>query len=579
MCNTFARTSALACLFFTLVPGLTPFSTARSQNVPTLDWMAHYGSSGPENANGVLVDPAGNTYVIGGFSGNIDFDPGPGNTTLGSGYSSTFITKLDEDRNFQWVKAFYGSMVVGGYDMAVDAAGNLYFVGSYSGTVDLDPGQGTFTLPDSGGLSGYVCKLSTDGDLSWGKGIYGSGNAVPRSIAVHDDAVYVTGYFTQAMDFDPGPGTDNLFSAGLEDAFVLKWDTGGVHQWAYGFGDAEDDKGNSVHVDPSGALYCAGSYRQQPDMDPGPGTHLLNYYGTQDIYMMALDSSGSFLWANGIGSTGMEFASFTDWTNDGNLLMAGYHTQAVDFDPDTGLVELQSSGGSSGFVASYGTGGELVWVRQFASAEFATAYTALEDGAGRIHVVGSFFGEMDADPGSAQNTLTSAEPTQHDGYYVLLDSGLNLSWSANTGGMDNDQFYHAAMGDSGAISILASFTHAMDFDLGSGMAGLNCLGISDIALLRMVTALPVEVMEPVPAALAIVSNPVTDGRLKVDLRELEAEPYRLRMVDALGNVVVDDAVQGGRMVELDVDQLPAGMFQVEVAGGRERMARKVIILR
>ena len=44
--------------------------------------------------------------------------------------------------------------------------------------------------------------------------------------------IIITGYFTGTVDFNPGAGTFNLTSAGSNDAFVLKLDSAGVFQYA-----------------------------------------------------------------------------------------------------------------------------------------------------------------------------------------------------------------------------------------------------------------------------------------------------------------------------------------------------------
>jgi hypothetical protein len=54
-------------------------------------------------------------------------------------------------QNYQWVSKMGGSSDDGGYDLAVDAAGNTYLVGIFSGTADFDPGNGVSNLTSAGG--------------------------------------------------------------------------------------------------------------------------------------------------------------------------------------------------------------------------------------------------------------------------------------------------------------------------------------------------------------------------------------------------------------------------------------------
>ncbi|MCH8890811.1 MAG: hypothetical protein IH827_07025, partial [Myxococcales bacterium] len=84
--------------------------------------------------------------------------------------------------------------------------------------------------------------------------------------------VYTTGFFLGTADFDPGPGTFNLTSAGSVDVFVQKLDTAGNPVWAVGMGGTGTDQGLGVAVDGAGNVYTSGFFQGTADFDPGPGT-------------------------------------------------------------------------------------------------------------------------------------------------------------------------------------------------------------------------------------------------------------------------------------------------------------------
>ena len=48
--------------------------------------------------------------------------------------------------SFQWADRIGGTYQEEGYSIATDASGNVYTTGYFSGTVDFDPGVGTFNL-------------------------------------------------------------------------------------------------------------------------------------------------------------------------------------------------------------------------------------------------------------------------------------------------------------------------------------------------------------------------------------------------------------------------------------------------
>jgi hypothetical protein len=194
-------------------------------------WAGSMGGQDDDFGNRVALDGSGNVHVSGtyGVDPKADFDPGRGTLTMPAGSGGTFLVKLDPDRNLIW-----GHRVVGGRDMALDAAGNVYITGPFSGTIDADPGPGTFNLTAGGTGDVLVSKLNSSGDFVWaadilvgGTGSNGFGSS--SGIAVDGSGnIYTTGYFARTVDFDPGAGTYSLTSTPDSsgnpsmDAFVSK---------------------------------------------------------------------------------------------------------------------------------------------------------------------------------------------------------------------------------------------------------------------------------------------------------------------------------------------------------------------
>jgi hypothetical protein len=125
----------------------------------------------------------------------------------------------------------------------VDAAGHVDVTGSFQGTADFNPGQGGYTLTSAGGNDAFVCQFDAAGNFVWARQLGGSGNS-ECSFGAVDAAgnIYVAGGFYGTVDFDPGPGTAKLTSAGDEDGFVWKLDAAGNFGWARRMGGAATDQ-------------------------------------------------------------------------------------------------------------------------------------------------------------------------------------------------------------------------------------------------------------------------------------------------------------------------------------------------
>jgi hypothetical protein len=192
-------------------------------------WAKSMGGTSGDFGPSIAVDSAGNVYTAGWFYGTADFDPGPGTYNLTSAVDANiFVSKLDSSGNFVWASRMGGGGIWPGdrgRDIAVDSAGNVYTTGMFRGTADFDPGAGTYYLTSAGNTEIFVSKLDSNGNFVWASRMGGPNIDRGRGIAVDSAGkVYTTGYFRGTADFDPGPGTYNLTSAGDWDIFVSKLD-------------------------------------------------------------------------------------------------------------------------------------------------------------------------------------------------------------------------------------------------------------------------------------------------------------------------------------------------------------------
>ncbi|WP_323796380.1 SBBP repeat-containing protein [Nisaea sp.] len=194
-----------------------------------LAWAKNVGGTNTDRGHSIQVDSSGNSYVTGYFNGTADFDPGAGTANLTSaGSSDVFIAKYDNGGDLLWAKNVGGTLSDYGRSIQVDSSGNSYVTGSFSGTADFDPGAGTVNLTAAGLEDVFIAKYGSNGDLVWAKSVGGASEDVGESIKVDSSGnSYVTGYFRDIADFDPGSGTENLTSAGSTDVFLLKLDSDG----------------------------------------------------------------------------------------------------------------------------------------------------------------------------------------------------------------------------------------------------------------------------------------------------------------------------------------------------------------
>ena len=187
-------------------------------------WAKAIGGALADLSNSLAVDAAGNVYTTGVFRGTSDFDPGASVFNLtAAGDGGIFLSKLDANGDFVWAKAMVGTVYGFGYSLALDPAGNVFTTGYFEGTIDFDPGAGTFNLTPVGLYDVFISKLDPDGNFVWAKSMGGAADELSYSIALDGAGnIYTTGEFIGTSDFDPDSATFNLTSAGSSDVFIHK---------------------------------------------------------------------------------------------------------------------------------------------------------------------------------------------------------------------------------------------------------------------------------------------------------------------------------------------------------------------
>jgi hypothetical protein len=279
-------------------------------------------------------------YLVGGFTGTVDVDPGPNVINFSSlnPTGSGLLEKLDTAGNYLWAKmGWFGT------DFDLDSATNIYGTGIFQGVIDVDPSSTTFNLTATGGDEIAIYKLDSAATFQWAKRIGGNDDDAPQGIAVDRwGNVAVTGYYDGTVDFDPGPGVSNI-SAISRDMFTVRLKSNGDFSWAKSVHPGGNDDGRAVSFDSSGAVYTTGE-RGFGDFDPGTGMYQL----TSNIYVQKLDSSGNFAWARGWDG---EMPNWIYVDQDLNVYVTGSFTGFnTDFDPSPNTFFLTGSSAGSAFI-------------------------------------------------------------------------------------------------------------------------------------------------------------------------------------------------------------------------------------
>jgi len=253
---------------------------AKYDNAGSPQWArkAGGGSAGQfDQATALAADAAGNVYLAGVFaSASASFNNG---TTLANrGGFDAFLARFDAAGGLQWVQPIGGVQDDRANGLAVDAAGNAYVVGEFTGAVQL-PGTNLATAVTD--QNAFLARFDPAGTVNWARQAGGTLPDSARGVTVDgSNQVFVAGYFSGAAAF----GADTLVSvANTYDAFVARLDTNGAFAFAQqaGGGDLGGDFGLGVAVDPAGNALLAGYFNGAGAL----GSNTTASAGAEDIFV------------------------------------------------------------------------------------------------------------------------------------------------------------------------------------------------------------------------------------------------------------------------------------------------------
>lgn len=443
-------------LFFSACVAILP---AYAQ-IPTFTWAKAIGGSGTVIGNSVCTDAAGNSYTIGTFNAEADFNPNPTETDMLASFGDdVFVLKLDGEGDFVWAIAIGGNGSDRGNSIALDGDEDLIITGSFEEDVDFDPGSGTTILSSIELNNIFIAKLDTDANLIWAKGIGDTGNDVGNSIATDQSGnIYATGYFHFTVDFDPNAGTFPLTADGLLDGYILKLDPDGDFEWATQFGNDEDDQGNGITITETGQVCVTGSFGYEESNDD---TH-------SSIFIAQYTSTGNSVWEKQIGyaeNDSYHFGKAITTDEAGSVFVTGAYYNTMDFDPGSGTFILNSGNYELGFILKLSSDGSFNWAHSF-SAWVSGGSDVEVDADGNVWVLGN------TNPEGPWSTFIAVFDTEGE---EIADEDFGYDCFGNS----------LALGPNGEAFITGWFQAYSDFDFGPDETGLIPIGFDDLYVMKL----------------------------------------------------------------------------------------------
>jgi hypothetical protein len=434
--------------------------------VPTFSSARQIGGPGFVEVAGTAVDKQGNTYIAGGFIGEITFNTAPQPTTLTSSESyDVFVAKYNSAGEPLWARMANGATDLtftdpdtgsaenfsfdGALSLTVDAQGNAYIGGGFVQSLSFKDASGNTvaTLGDDNAdinFELFVAKYDANGTLAWARG--GMSDAPDDTEGEQDLDSAVNGITEIVVDKSGNPYVSGTFSgtnflgqavttAGGRDVILARLNPAtGAPVWVSLPGSAGTDAAMGMAVDDSANIYLIGDMGGTITFPTQPvPTSLILDDEFGDSFIAKYDKDGHALWAKQIGGNQPISGEHLAVNGAGQLYLTGAFEGTAEFDSIT-VTDLAGGSGSSGFLAKYTTDGNALWVCPFGHSSGenpdgeVVGHRVSVDGVGGAYVSGTFEGEATfglESPDTAQ-TLTSGEA--EDKFIAHYDATGNFVW-------------------------------------------------------------------------------------------------------------------------------------------------------
>jgi hypothetical protein len=570
-------------IFLLVASAITLLTTPNYAQSPGWTNAFAMGAGDFDFCRGIGADNTGNIYIGGLFSATIDFQPGPGiSYGASTGTIDFYIASYTNNGTLRWLRTMGGtgtSIDMGA--VTTDANGNVYTTGYFLGSIDFDGTTGTdIHSSAAGAFDIFITKYDSSGNYQFtltfpGTSLFNKGEGISVDAT---GAIYLCGYFSGVVDFDPGNGQATLTGAGLRDIFITKYSSTGTFQWVKQIGNADNQTAYDIATSNDGHLYLTGSYEGSLDFNPGPGISNFTTQGNTDIFILKLDTAGNYIWNKRIGDTDIDEGQKIALGNNGELYVTGYFGWFTDFDPGSGTATLSSAGSDDIFILKLDTAGNYHWARSIGSSNLDEGVDIATGANGDVYTYAVFRDAADVDPGTGTVTFTPIITGYSDLMLVCLDSTGTYKWAEQIGGDYNEYGGSICITGTGAVWVSGDF-FSPGFTLGTqNLLNIDPFGTAnDIFFARLGGSSTTQGFSETADQrnYEVYPNPAST---EIHLKGLHPEqPAILTILDLAGKMVMETTTESRETVTLPLNALQPGIYLLQIQQGTTKKPIKIVV--
>jgi hypothetical protein len=340
-----------------------------------------------------------------------------------------------------------------------DAAGNVYMVGTTNSNSDIATVGAHQTIcaggDTIGGFSGtdaFLVKFNSSGVRQWAT--YYGGSEWDYGISCAIDASGNV-YMIGSTSSTSGIATAGAHETTVNDGFLVKFNSSGVRQWGTYF----EGNGNACATDASGNVYIVGLTNSTSGIATA-GAHQTVMSGSGDAFLVKFNSSGVRQWGtyfggpfNGGSANETGISCATDAS--GNIYMVGKTPST------SGIATVgahQTAGGTQffdAFLVKFNSTGVIQWGTYYDGLGDTQPNSCATDASGNVYMAGQVFQELLPDSGIS---TPGAHQTTYgggftDAFLVKFDPNGVRQWGTYYGGSSVEEGTSCAIDPSGNVYI------------------------------------------------------------------------------------------------------------------------------
>lgn len=351
---------------------------------------------------------------------------------------SFFFINNTNAQSFEWARAYGAQNLDEATDIQRDTLGNLYIVGTFKDTLQID----TITLTTTATGDVFFAKFDSLGNVIWAKSIGGTGSEQGFSIGLDDNLnVYVAGSYQGAVNFS---GTNITAIGTTSNFFVAKYNNNGVFSWVRNIYTPNINinslpfDGFDMAVAGDGSVFVTGVFQGQVQFPNGNAAIPSSGSGnTPTSYLAKFNTNGTYNTGVNVSAATRTYVGSIAVDNQGNPVIGGYAYSfsclgcAVNGIQDLLVFARRYNGSSLGLTKNV-TSGTGVGPDGFDGLGVEIAVDESND----IYIAGEFLGDLSFSGTTAANSSSISTPD----IFIAKANTNNAGWEWMTtiGGTGNE---------------------------------------------------------------------------------------------------------------------------------------------